>query len=169
MTAIVCVNHNWAIGQNGKLLFRIPADLRRFRKLTTGCFRRRAVLMGRKTFESIGRPLNGRKNMVLSRNPAYDPRWPNVTVLHSLAEARAAAKKRVCLIGGAELYAALLDDCDRAFVTQVDCDCAFFNADAFFPNLDQRPGWRRVRAGPWQTYKNLKYRFCEYKNTGEGL
>ena len=160
MTLIAAVDRAWAIGRHNTPLFHIPADLRRFRALTMG----RALLMGRRTFDSLprrGNPpwlLPGRAHAVLSRDPEFHP--PGVTVLRSLDEARAYAQSReTFLIGGGELYAALLDDCERALITKID---ASREADAFMPNLDALPGWRLLEEGPWQEENGLRFRFCLY-------
>ncbi|MCL1952534.1 MAG: dihydrofolate reductase [Oscillospiraceae bacterium] len=154
MTLIAAVDTHWGIGYRGAPLFRIPADLRRFRALTMG----HALLMGRKTFESLPGPLPGRAHAVLSRDPAFAP--PGVTVLRSLDEARAYAQAReTFLIGGGEAYAALLDACGLALVTKID---AGREADAFLPNLDALPGWRLREESAWMEEGGARFRFCVY-------
>lgn len=158
MTLIAAVTPAWAIGLRGAPLFRIPADLRRFKALTMG----HALLMGRKTFESLPGLLPGRAHAVLSRDPGFAP--PGVTVLRSLDEARAFAETReTFLIGGGELYAALLDDCARAYITKIG---AAREADTFMPDLDGRPGWALAAESGWQEEAGLRFRFCVYEKYG---
>lgn len=115
LTALVAVADNGVIGRGNALPWRLPEDLRRFRSLTIG----HSVLMGRRTFESLGRPLPGRHNLVLTR----DPHWtaPGVATVHSLEEAlaRAAAGTRLFVIGGAEVYALCWPLVTRLELTEV--------------------------------------------------
>ena len=115
MTAIVCVDKNWAIGRDNALLFHISADLKHFRALTTG----KTVVMGKNTLLSLpgGRPLPNRRNLVVSTTMA--PR-EGVEVARSVGEAAALAGEDAVLMGGAQLYRALLPRCERVLVTQVD-------------------------------------------------
>jgi dihydrofolate reductase len=161
-TTIVCVDRNWAIGRQGRLLFCIPADLRRFRQLTMGG----TLVMGRRTWESLPGVLPGREHVVLTRNAAFAPK--GATVVRSLEQAAAAfAARPAWLIGGAETFAALLPLCRAAYVTQVDA--AAPDADAFFPNLETLPGWQRTALGPWQVWNGLSFRYGIFlnKNTPE--
>jgi len=157
MTAIVCVDRNWAIGREGRLLFRIAADMRRFRAITMG----HVLLMGRRTFEGLPGVLPGRAHVVLSHNTAFT--HESVTICRSLEDGIAAAKAmgEVFVIGGGEVYAALLPYCNRALVTQVDA--ADPAANAFFPNLDERAEWRLVEASEWQEEAGLRFRYRAYK------
>ena len=125
MTAIVCVDKNWAIGRENRLLFRISADLKHFRALTTG----KTVVMGKNTLLSLpgGRPLPNRRNLVVSTTMA--PR-EGVEIARSIEEAAALAGEDAVLMGGAQLYRALLPRCERVLVTQVDA--AAEGADAFY-------------------------------------
>ena len=145
MTAIVCVDKNWAIGRENRLLFRISADLKHFRALTTG----KTVVMGKNTLLSLpgGRPLPNRRNLVVSTTMA--PR-----------EAAALAGEEAVLMGGAQLYRALLPRCERVLVTQVDA--AAEGADAFFPNLDAAPDWTAETVGEWQEENGLRFRYVDY-------
>ena len=161
MTLVAAVDRNWGVGHRGAPLFRIPADLRRFRELTMG----RALLMGRKTFDGLpgqdGLPglLPGRVHAVLSRDPSFHP--PGVIVLRNLDDARAFAQSReTFLIGGGEVYTALLDDCELALITKID---AAREADAFMPNLDALPEWRLTDEGPWMEDGRVKYKYCAYE------
>lgn len=126
--AIVAVAQNGCIGQDNRLLWRVSADLARFKRLTWG----HHLILGRKTFESIGRPLPGRTSIVLSRQPLT---LCGVVVVHSLDEAFAVAagdpEPFVC--GGGEIYAQALDRCARVYRTVFARDYA---GDTFFPALD---------------------------------
>jgi len=129
---IVAMDRKRAIGKDGKIPWHLPEDLRRFRKLTLG----HAVIMGRRTFESIGRPLQGRRNIVVTRRPGYVP--PGCTVVHRLDDAFSRDPRLDdFVIGGAEIYAQSLPRARVAFVTEVDTVIA--GADAFFPEFS--PEW----------------------------
>ena len=127
LAIIAAVARNRAIGKGGKLPWHIPEDLRRFKRLTMG----HALLMGRKTFESIGRPLSGRRNVVLSAHPVA-----GVESYQSLDEALAAlaGQERVFAIGGGQLYAQLLERADEVYLTLVHADP---EADTFFPPYEK--------------------------------
>ena len=134
MTAIVCVSQNWGIGRDGALLFRISADLKRFKALTVG----KTAILGRKTLDTFpgGKPLKDRRNIVLSRRELD---IPGAEIAHSFEEAAALGGDDAIVIGGASVYMALLSRCDRVYVTKVD---AAPDADSFFPDLDDNPDWR---------------------------
>ena len=150
MTAIVCVDKNWAIGRENRLLFRISADLKHFRALTTG----KTVVMGKNTLLSLpgGRPLPNRRNLVVSTTMA--PR-EGVEIARSIEEAAALAGEDAVLMGRA-----LLPHCERVLVTQVDA--AAEGADAFFPNLDAAPDWTVETVGEWQEENGLRFRYVDY-------
>jgi dihydrofolate reductase len=155
MTLIAAVDRNWGIGHRGAPLLRIPADLARFKALTMG----HALLMGRKTFESLPGLLPGRAHAVLSRDPDFAPK--GVTILRGLDEARAfSLGQKTFLIGGGEIYKALLDGCGQALVTKSD---AAREADAFMPNLDALPEWRLAHEGPWREENGARYKYCAYE------
>ena len=155
MTAIVCVDKNWAIGRDNALLFHISADLKHFRALTTG----KTVVMGKNTLLSLpgGRPLPDRRNLVVSTTMA--PR-EGVEVARSIEEAAALAGEDAVLMGGAQLYRALLPRCERVLVTQVDA--AAEGVDAFFPNLDAAPDWTVETVGEWLEENGLRFRYVDY-------
>lgn len=158
MRAIVAVSRSWGIGKDGQLLFRISADLQRFKALTTG----HTVVMGRKTLESLpgGRGLPNRRNLVLTRQRDFDPE--RAEVVHSPEEAVALAGEDAFVIGGQEIYALLLPYCDRVYVTKVFADAP---ADAFFPNLEEDPRWRAVSASEVLEEGGLKFQYVEYERT----
>lgn len=154
MTAIVCVSKNWGIGRDGKLLFRISADLKRFKSLTVG----KTVILGRKTLDTFpgGKPLKDRCNIVLSHRELD---IPGAIVVHSFSEAAALAGDDAVVIGGASVYMALLDRCDRVCVTQVDVEA---EADSYFPRLDRSPDWHIESESEEMEENGLKFRFIDY-------
>lgn len=128
ISIIAAVAGNRVIGKGNKLLWKIPADMEHFKSLTAG----HTVIMGRKTFESIGRPLPGRKNVVLSRNANF--KAEGCYVIHSAAEAlELAGSENAFVIGGAEIYAGFMDYAERLYITLIDEN---FDGDAHFPEID---------------------------------
>ena len=126
---IVAIADNGAIGKNNELLWHISEDLKFFRRTTLGC----PVIMGRKTFESIGRPLPKRQNIVVSRRGFEAPE--GVTVVGSLEEAyKAVESPRLFIMGGGQIYAQALPDMDRLIITHVHT--VIEDADTFFPAID---------------------------------
>lgn len=158
MNAIVVTDKQWAIGRSGDLLFSLPGDMKHFRTLTSGG----TVIMGRRTLDSFpgGRPLPKRRNIVITRDPDFCRE--GCEIVHHPEEALALAGDGddVWLIGGGSIYAALLDRCLRACVTQVDT--AAPEADVFFPNLDALPAWAVEHTGEPITENGLTYRFVNY-------
>lgn len=132
VSLIAAVAENGTIGRDGSLPWHLPDDLKRFRALTTG----HHVIMGRRTFESIGRPLPQRTSLVISRDPRL--RIDGARVLPSveaaLQHARAAGEKEAFVIGGASIYAAALPIADRLYLTKI---AARVDGDAFFPPIDE--------------------------------
>ena len=160
MNLIAAVDQNWAIGNKNQLLVKIPADQKFFRETTTG----KVVVMGRKTLESFpnGLPLKNRTNIVLTRDKNYDVK--DAIVLHSLEELREELKKYpsedIYVIGGETIYRQLLDECDVAHITKIEFA---YDADAYFPNLDELPEWKITADSEEQTYFDLEYYFYKYE------
>jgi dihydrofolate reductase len=160
MKAILAADRNWAIGNKGKLLVSIPADMRFFRETTSG----HVVIMGRKTLESMpmGRPLKNRTNIVLTRNKELSV--PGAETAHDLEELSEILRKyqdRECfVIGGEQIYRLLLPQCDTVYVTKVDYA---YEADTWFPDLDQDPQWELAKESEEQTYFELTYTFRTYR------
>jgi len=160
MNLIAAVDKNWAIGNKNQLLVKIPADQKFFRETTTG----KVVVMGRKTLESFpnGLPLKNRTNIVLTRDKNYEVK--DAIVLHSLEELREELKKYpsedIYVIGGETIYRQLLDECDVAHITKVEFA---YDADAYFPNLDELPEWKITADSEEQTYFDLEYYFYKYE------
>jgi len=135
ISIIVAMAKNHVIGAGNKLPWHLPADLKRFKALTMG----HTIIMGRRTYESIGRSLPGRNNVVISRQSNLV--LPGVTVVSSIEQAiQCATTGEVFIVGGAEIYREALRMAERILVTDVHCD---FDGDTFFPPL--RPGdWREI-------------------------
>mgnify|MGYP001021195921 CR=1 FL=1 len=134
---IAAVSDNGVIGRNGALPWRLPDDLKRFRTLTEG----HAVIMGRRTYESIGAPLDRRANFVLSRRRGYEASWARVIANVDYAMRFATSMGDVFVIGGAEVYAAALPYCERAYVTRVHTTVEGDNLTRFPCDLS---AWRVV-------------------------
>ena len=130
LSIIVAIAHNGVIGCHNKLLWHITEDMKYFRRVTTG----HPVIMGRKTFESIGRPLPGRQNIIITRNRNYEA--PGCIVTGSIEEALSniAPTEEAFVIGGGEIYAQALPLCDKLYITEVD---ASYQGDTFFPAIDK--------------------------------
>jgi dihydrofolate reductase len=133
LALIAAVAANGVIGRDNALPWRLPEDLKHFRRLTTG----HRIVMGRKTFESIGRPLPERDNVVLTRDTAFAA--PGCRVVSTLDEAVAGASGTVFCIGGAEIYRLALPQARWLHLTEIDRD---FDGDAYFPAFDRRE-WRQ--------------------------
>lgn len=160
MKCIVAVDSNWAIGYKNNLLVSIPADMRFFKNETTG----KIVVMGKNTLESFpgGKPLANRTNIVVALEKDY--KVPGATVVNSIDEALEEVKKYdtndVYIIGGASIYKQFLKYCDIAHVTKIDYA---YQADTYFPNLDESDEWELVGDSEEQTYYDLEYRFLKYE------
>ena len=127
---VVAMSRNRVIGRDNRLPWRLPADLAFFKRVTLG----HPVIMGRRTYESIGKPLPGRLNIVVSRDPGYSA--PGCTVVHSLEAAYRAAggAEEVAVIGGSSIFEEALRDADRIYLTEVDADV---EGDVYFPPFDR--------------------------------
>lgn len=160
MNLIAAVDKNWAIGKDNKLLVSIPMDMKFFREITT----EKVVVMGRKTLESFpnGLPLKNRTNIVLTHNVNYDGK--GAIVVHSMEALREELKKYesedIYVIGGEQIYRALVDDCDVAHITKINYA---YDADAYFPNLDEKPEWKITADSEEQTYFDLEFFFYKYE------
>ncbi len=157
--AIVHADREWGIGKNNDMMFSLPKDMRFFRETTTG----HTVVMGGNTLRSFPnqKPLKNRENIVLSRGQVRD----DCVIVHSYEELFAALKAReeedIYVIGGGEIYKALLPYCHEALVTKVD---AVGNADVFFPNLDALENFTLVEESePIEDNGNV-IRFTTYRN-----
>ncbi len=160
MNLIAAVDKRWAIGNKGQLLVSIPGDQKLFRDETLG----KVVVMGRKTLESLpgGRPLYGRTTIVLSRDKSYQVK--DAQVVHTLEEALRELEKYssedIFVAGGQEIYQQFLPYCQTAHITWIDYT---YDADTYFPNLDQDEEWGLAAESEEQTYFNICYEFRMYK------
>ncbi|MBE9601776.1 dihydrofolate reductase [Pedobacter sp. MC2016-24] len=136
VSAVVAIAENYAIGKNNELLWYLPADLKHFKAVTSG----HTVIMGRKTYESIGKPLPNRRNVVVTRKK--DLLIPGVEITNGIDEALllCSGEPEVFIIGGAEIYKSALERTDRIYLTTVHDS---FEADAYFPEID-RDQWRET-------------------------
>lgn len=155
LALIAAVARNGAIGQGGSMPWHLPADLQRFKRTTLGA----PIIMGRKTWDSIGRPLPGRRNIVITRNPQWQA--PGAETAESLRAALALAEgaEQVFVIGGAQIYAEALPLADRLLLTEIDAD---FEGDTFFPPWD-RAAFVEEGSEPWISEPGPRYRFASYR------
>ncbi|MFV1921499.1 MAG: dihydrofolate reductase [Methylotenera sp.] len=152
---IVAVATNNVIGLNNTLPWHLPEDLKRFKALTMG----HHIIMGRKTYESLGRLLPGRTTVIVTRNQKYAV--DGAIVVHSLEEAIKVSKldDEVFLIGGAELYALGLSYANRLYITEVHAEYA---GDAYFPAIDYS-NWRESSREQHVSINNLQYSYVVYE------
>lgn len=161
MNLIAAADKNWGIGYKNKLLVSIPSDMKFFRETTTG----KVIVMGRKTLESFpnGMPLKNRTNIVLTSNKDY--RVKDAIIVHTLEELYKELEKYnsddIYVIGGESVYRQLLPYCDTAYITKID---HAFQADTFFPNLDEMENWEMTQVSEEQTCFDLEYMFTKYEN-----
>ncbi len=165
MKMIAAVDARWGIGKDNCLLVSIPEDMKYFRTVTLG----HVVVMGRKSLESLPgkKPLKNRTSLILTRNPDYQVE--GAVFLHSLEELFEELKKypdeEVWCIGGESVYKALLPYSDEVRITHIN---QVFDADAFFPNLDEDPDWEMSSCSELKNYEGLEYRFCTYRRIRPG-
>lgn len=157
---IVALAHHNAMGKGNQLLCHLTEDLAYFKRITMGA----TLLMGRRTFESIGRPLPGRTTVVLSTQRALS--LPSeVRIVHTVDEFLALASQlgRVFVAGGAQIYKLLFPYVTECLITRIDAD---FDADTFFPCELLPDEWNLVEASEWKTSKNgICFRFEHYVRT----
>lgn len=161
---IWAMDENRVIGKDNQLPWRLPEDLKFFKRVTMG----HPVAMGRKTFESIGRPLPGRENIVITRNPDFE--CEGCTIFHSIVEFAEYAKKledEVFVIGGAEIFQSLLDYVDRFYITRIHHQ---FEGDTFFPEIDLN-NWilKSCEQGVRNEQNPYNYEFCIYNRRQQSL
>lgn len=162
MNLIVAVDENWAIGYKNELLIRIPADMKMFRQETTG----KVVVLGRKTLETFpnGQPLKNRTNIILSTKKDYQVK--DAIVVHSIEELLEELKnypsEDIYIIGGETVYRQMLPYCDVAHVTRIDRK---YEADAFFPNLEDEGNWEITAESDEQSYFDTTYTFVKYERS----
>ena len=160
MNCIVAVDKNWAIGYQNKLLVSIPADMRFFRDETTG----KVVILGKKTMQTFpgGLPLKNRTNIIITHDKEFKVK--DSIVANSIEEVLQHAKnyksEDIYVIGGDSIYRQLLPYCKVVYLTKIDFS---YQADTYFPNLDEREDWVLVKESEEQTYYDLPYTFCRYE------
>ncbi len=155
LSLIVATAKNRVIGVNNTLPWHLPEDLKRFRALTTG----HHIIMGRKTYDSLGRLLPGRTTVIVTRNQAY--KVEGAIVVHSLKDAIAACgdDKEVFLIGGAELYKDGLKLANKLYVTEINAE---YEGDAFFPEFNLSE-WIAAEAEAYTSSNGLGFRYITYQ------
>lgn len=178
MKAIVAVDRNWGIGKDGDLLVHLSRDLKYFKENTIGG----AIVIGRKTLESFpgSRPLPGRTNIVLTRDPSYEAEGCVVlrpdaaaggedageaarSALAGLCEEMGLDTDRVFVCGGGSVYRQLLPMCSEVLVTKIDAE---YEADTFFPDLDADPGYSVKWESEEVEENGVRFRFTRYAKEG---
>ena len=158
LSIIVAKAKNNIIGKNNQLLWKLPEDLKHFKELTTG----HTIIMGRKTFESLGKVLANRKHIVFSQNPDFHVEDSQVEVVHSLLQIQEyiEGEEEAFVIGGAMIYNILMPYVKKMYVTQINQD---FEGDAFFPKINEEV-WKEVerKKGIKNEQNNLDYEFITY-------
>ena len=159
LSIIVAKAKNNIIGKDNKLVWHLPADLKHFKELTTG----HKIIMGRKTFESLGRVLPNRKHIIFSQNPDFKVKDENVEVVHSLLQIQELieGEEEAFVIGGAMIYNFLMPYVKKMYVTQIDQE---FEGDAFFPVISENT-WKEIskEKGIKDEENNLDYEFITYE------
>jgi dihydrofolate reductase len=131
---VVAMDQNRAIGKDNDLPWYLPNDLKHFKKTTMG----KPIVMGRKTYESIGKPLPGRENIVVTRDESY--KAEGTTIVHSVDEVLQLNAEEICVIGGSEIFKQFLPVADRLYITEIHHT---FDADTYFPELSADE-WKEV-------------------------
>ena len=159
LSIIVAKAKNNIIGKNNELVWHLPEDLKHFKELTTG----HTIIMGRKTYESLGKPLPNRKHIIFSQNPDFRVHEENVQVVHSLLEIQdlIEGKEEAFVIGGAMIYNFLMPYVKKMYVTEIKQE---FDGDAFFPIIDNEK-WKETSrtTGIKNEENNLDYDFVTYE------
>ena len=155
---VAAVARDGGIGHRGNLLVRLPEDMRHLRQLTLGS----PVVMGRKTWDSIGKPLPGRHNIVVTRHRAWQAEGASVAASLPEALALAAPAERVFVLGGAEIYAMAMPSADTLELTEID---AVFKADTWFPAWN-RSEFHEVSREEHRTSDGLAFSFATYRRRG---
>jgi dihydrofolate reductase len=155
LVLVAAVARNGVIGAQGKLPWHLPEDLQHFKKLTLGC----PVIMGRRTWESLGRPLPGRENIVVTRRADYQAADASIAASLPAAVALCAGEPLAFVIGGAELYAAALPLADGLVLTEIDRDYA---GDTRFPAWD-REAWKATQRESHASKDGVRFDFVLYE------
>ncbi len=159
LSIVVAKGKNNIIGNENKLIWSLPADMKRFKELTTG----HVIIMGRKTFESLGKVLPNRKHIVFTQNPDFMVKDENVQVVHSMLEIKEYIddKNENFVIGGAMIYSLLMPHVNKMYITEINQD---FEGDTFFPkiNLDVWKETKREK-GIQDEQNKFDYDFVTYE------
>ncbi|MBG9789519.1 MULTISPECIES: dihydrofolate reductase [Brevibacillus] len=151
LSSIFAMGQNRVIGRDNQLPWRLPEDLKYFRRITTG----HAIIMGRKTYESIGKPLPNRRNIVLTTQANYEA--DGCEIAHSIEEVLAMidSKEEAFIIGGAKIYELLFPYTSKMYITQIQQE---FKGDAFFPTFDESE-WKQVEVTPGVQNEENPYQY----------
>ena len=152
---IAAIASNGVIGAGGALPWRLPEDLKHFKKITLG----HPVIMGRRTWESLGGPLPGRENIVISRRAGFEAPGASVAASVAAAVALCAGEPLAFVIGGAEIYAAALPLADGLMLTEIESD---YEGDTRFPTWD-RQAWRATQKEPHTAADGVRFNFVLYE------
>lgn len=156
ISLLVAISENNVIGKDNKLIWHLPADLKLFKDLTLG----HHIIMGRKTFDSIGKPLPGRTSVIITRNKDYE--MPGCIIVNSLDQAISAARNddEIFIIGGGEIFKDAMKVADKLYLTIVH---EYFEGDTFFPAIDMNNWTELKRQKHLPDEKNkYSYSFCEF-------
>lgn len=163
LSIIVAKAKNNVIGKNNKMIWNIPEDLKKFKELTTG----HVIIMGRKTFEALGRVLPDRKHVVFTQNPDFNIDDDNVEIVHSMLQIQQYIEdeNENFVIGGAMIYNLLMPYVSKMYVTEIDKD---FEGDTFFPRIDEKK-WEEIsrNSGTEDEKIDFKYEYAVYNKRKE--
>lgn len=152
VSLVVAASENSAIGKDNKLLWRLPNDMSFFKNITWGM----PVIMGRKTFESLGKPLKGRTNIIITRGTDLSAEVITVSSLEEAFKAAAATDAKECyIIGGGEIYNQSIGAADKIYMTRVHTE---IDGDTFFPAIDDKE-WKRTNAQPFTADEKHAYAY----------
>ena len=159
LSIVVAKAKNNIIGKDNKLLWHLPEDLKRFKQLTTG----HVIIMGRKTFKSLGRVLPNRKHVIFSKNPDFKVDDPNVEIVNSMLQIQEYIENEEenFVLGGAMIYNLLMPYVKKMYVTEIDKD---FDGDTFFPKIQENL-WKEVKRekGNIDGLSEFQYDYVEYE------
>ena len=154
ISLIVAHDKNRVIGVNNKMPWHLPGELQYFKEMTMG----KPIIMGRKTFESIGRPLPGRRNIVITRNPAYEADGIEDVGSVEAAIQLAGDVEEIMIIGGEQIFKESLSIADRLYITEIDYA---FEGDTYFPAYE---GWNKTSCQePITTPEGMTFQYCIYE------
>lgn len=159
LSIIVAKAKNNIIGKENKLIWKIPDDLKRFKEITSG----HTIIMGRKTFESLGRVLPNRKHIIFSQNPDFKVKNENVEVVHSMLQIQEyiESDEEVFVIGGSMIYSLLMPYVSKLYITEIDKE---FDGDSFFTKIENEK-WNEIsrEEGPKDGINDFKYEYVIYE------